>query len=77
MSHSLQLKNTNKTLGVLIFIAFALGSSALSSTSRAVTPPPDGGYANENTAEGEDALFSVTTGGANTAMVSTRFLTSP
>src|SRR5690242_12690633 len=34
----------------------------------AVDPPPDGGYANENTAEGEDALFSLTTGEDNTAL---------
>jgi hypothetical protein len=32
-----------------------------------VTPPPDGGYPNKNTAEGQDALFSLTFGTANTA----------
>jgi trimeric autotransporter adhesin len=32
-----------------------------------VTPPPDGGYPNKNTAEGQDALFSLTNGNANTA----------
>ncbi len=31
-------------------------------TARTVAPPPDGGYPNANTAEGEDALFSLTTG---------------
>src|SRR5213596_2381259 len=36
--------------------------------TRAVDPPPDGGYANENTAEGEDALFELTTGAKNTAV---------
>jgi hypothetical protein len=40
----------------------------LSSTARAVDPPPDGGYPNQNTAEGEDALFSLTTGADNTAL---------
>ena len=35
---------------------------------RAVTPPPDGGYPGRNTAEGQDALFSLTTGSANTAI---------
>src|SRR5436190_23026101 len=30
-----------------------------SSIMRAVDPPPDGGYANENTAEGDFALFSL------------------
>ena len=34
----------------------------------AVDPPPDGGYANVNTAEGEDALFSLATGAYNTAV---------
>lgn len=37
-------------------------------TVKAVSPPPDGGYANQNTAEGEDALFSLTTGSHNTAI---------
>jgi len=36
--------------------------------SRAVSPPPDGGYPNENTAEGHDALFSLTLGQFNTAV---------
>ena len=35
---------------------------------RAVTPAPDGGYPNNNTAEGDDALFSLTTGTGNTAV---------
>ena len=33
----------------------------------AVTPPPDGGYPGKNTAEGQDALFSLTNGTSNTA----------
>jgi len=32
-----------------------------------VMPPPDGDYPNKNTAEGKDALFSLTNGNANTA----------
>ena len=44
-----------------------LGCFAVSSIAQAVNPPPDGGYPNNNTAEGIDALFSLTTGGANTA----------
>jgi hypothetical protein len=35
---------------------------------RAVTPPRDGGYPGRNTAEGQDALFNLTTGSANTAI---------
>lgn len=41
---------------------------ALVTTSFAVDPPPDGGYPGSNTAEGEDALFSVTTATQNTAV---------
>jgi len=53
----------------LIAIVLAIGCFALSPTPNAfgVTPAPDGGYPNANTAEGEDALFSLTTGFANTA----------
>jgi len=35
---------------------------------RAVDPPPDGGYPNQNTAEGEDALLVLTSGFFNTAV---------
>src|SRR6266480_3522425 len=40
---------------------------AFSPIMRAVDPPPDGGYANENTAEGDFALFSLSIGSDNTA----------
>ena len=36
--------------------------------TQAVVPPPDGGYPNGNTAEGQDALLSLTTGLNNTAI---------
>jgi len=36
--------------------------------AQAVTPPPDGGYPGSNTAEGQSALFSLTTGVHNTAL---------
>ena len=59
-----QSKNTT------ILIALTLACLALSPTARAVDPPPDGGYPFFNTAEGEDALFSLDTthGAYNTAI---------
>jgi uncharacterized coiled-coil protein SlyX len=51
-----------------ILTAIALGFFALSSRMQAVAPPPDGGYANFTTAEGQNALFSLTTGSANTGV---------
>ncbi len=50
---------------LLVIACLALVSAAL-----AVDPPPDGGYPVENTAEGEDALFSLlpTNLGGNTAV---------
>ena len=49
-------------------VLLALACFAVLPKARAVDPPPDGGYPNENTAEGEDALFSLTTGVNNTAI---------
>ena len=37
-------------------------------TIQAVVPPPDGGYPGRNTAEGQNALLSLTSGGFNTAI---------
>jgi len=46
----------------------ALTYAALSPIMQAVNPPPDGGYPKQNTAEGTDALFSLTSGIDNTAV---------
>ena len=51
-----------------LFALFAFACFALAQNVQAVVPPPDGGYANQNTAEGTNALFSLTTGTANTAI---------
>jgi hypothetical protein len=47
-------------LGFLL-ILLALCCFALLPNAKAVVPAPDGGYANRNTAEGEDALFNLDT----------------
>src|SRR5439155_943815 len=52
---------------LLIPLALALAWLALSPTARAVDPPPDRGYPVQNTAEGDDALYSNTIGFGNTA----------
>jgi hypothetical protein len=53
----------------LFLIPLVLAAFALSPMAQAqLSPPPDGGYPGNNTAEGTDALFSLTTGTDNTAM---------
>jgi len=52
----------------LILIPFVLICVATLPGAHAVSPPPDGGYPGFNTAEGQSALFSLTTGTANTAV---------
>src|ERR1700676_4016086 len=55
-------------LGFLL-IPLVLACFALSPTARAqLNPPPDGGYPDQNTAEGDLALFHLTTGDNNTAI---------
>src|SRR5262249_30010554 len=60
-----------KTISSSIYQAFGLvvvASVALLSQVQAVVPPPDGGYPNFTTAEGQNALHSLTTGAANTGL---------
>jgi hypothetical protein len=52
---------------VLTLLAFLCLPTA-GPQAQAVVPPPDGGYPGFTTAEGQKALFSLTTGSANTAV---------
>src|SRR5204863_238250 len=54
----------SKRIGGLL----AAACLALAPVALAVDPPPDGGYPGGNTAEGEDALFSLGIGLNNTAV---------
>jgi hypothetical protein len=58
-----------KTMARLLPILLTLLSLPLAGhKSQAVVPPPDGGYPGNNTAEGQNALLSLTTGVNNTAV---------
>jgi Chaperone of endosialidase len=64
MTSTIQLK----TIIPSLFIAFTLLCFTAAPKAFGVSPPPDGGYPGGNTAEGQSALFSRTTGGYNTAV---------
>jgi hypothetical protein len=51
----------------LLLVSLLIACFGLLAKAQAVSPPPDGGYANGNTAEGTNALFNLTTGAKNTA----------
>ncbi len=54
---------------ILLAICFsAFSCLVFPQRTQAVVPAPDGGYPNFTTAEGQNALFSLTTGAANTAV---------
>src|SRR6266496_620874 len=60
------LKNNRELSGVLIALLFAC--FVFSQSAQTVVPPPDGGYPGSNTAEGQSALFGLTSGGFNTGV---------
>jgi hypothetical protein len=62
------------TLSLVVFALLTYFAPTLG--VEAVVPPPDGGYPNFTTAEGQKALFSLTTGAANTAVGWSALLTN-
>lgn len=65
IGNSLHCSRLQRTL---VFISLVLMCLGFSTRVRAVTPAPDGGYPGGNTAEGDNALQSLTSGVSNTAV---------
>src|SRR4051812_18491954 len=63
MNRCIELRKTNPLLGITLLLAFGLMPLV-----KAVVPSPDGGYPNFTTAEGQNALFTLSSGAANTAV---------
>jgi hypothetical protein len=66
MNPLIQLKQTTS----LFLVALGLACFEIAPTAQALlpAPTPDGFYPNDNTAEGRNALFNLTTGDTNTAI---------
>ena len=76
-THEYQVETLRKRMKPLIkfkatilpvLILFALGYFVIPQRIQAVLPPPDGGYPGANTAEGQQALLSLSGGTFNTAL---------
>jgi hypothetical protein len=65
MRTSIKIPIRSFLIALMLALACIIG---LVPGAQAVVPAPDGGYAGGNTAEGQNALFSLTTGGYNTAV---------
>jgi BclA C-terminal domain len=66
MKKSINIQITTLLLNLLLLTYFALSQMAQAAPD--VSPPPDGGFAGGNTAEGQKALLSRTTGIYNNAI---------
>src|SRR5437764_5259378 len=64
MNPLIQLRNA----APVFVVGSVLACFALSPRAQAVSPAPDGGYPTFTTAEGQKALFNLTTGSANTVV---------
>jgi hypothetical protein len=65
MKRNQSMKNRNVIFTTILLTLFCV---ALLPKVQAVVPAPDGGYPGGNTAEGQTALLSLTSGGFNTAV---------
>jgi hypothetical protein len=68
----IHFRSSNQSYGrrphrLSLYIICAAACVTLLPIMRAVSPPPDGGYPGNNTAEGDNALASLSSGTANTA----------
>jgi hypothetical protein len=64
MKTSIKIPIPSFLIALMLGLACIIG---LVPSAQAVSPAPDGGYPGGNTAEGQNALFSLTSGGYNTA----------
>jgi hypothetical protein len=67
MKTAMKFRSHSRNLPGLLIALAAFYFTVLPKT-QAISPAPDGGYPGGNTAEGQNALFSLTTGAANTAV---------
>jgi trimeric autotransporter adhesin len=77
-THIIPTTNNSKSWSFLRYTLtlLALACFGLLPKAQAVNPPPEGGYPGFNTAAGQKALFSLTTGAGNTAIGSFSLLSN-